>query len=228
SLLVLAQLVVWVECGPPLLLALLEMAAFLEMVVAGKAGFVGGRAKMRSGLLNIWGGGLLKAIMPKFKESDDLNVNCIVVNMDVEQLKARSDAVFLDANSVTLHGEGTYDFKNDQLEMVLEPKTKNIAIGDISSAVNVSGPISNLKTSPNVFDLGKKVGGLLLGAVNPAFYAVTLADLNLSDKHPCKQFVIEQEVLPPPPKKEEAKEEAPAAEAAPEGEAKPKAGTPNN
>ncbi|MEM7651311.1 MAG: AsmA family protein, partial [Pseudomonadota bacterium] len=37
--------------------------------LSGKAGFVGGRAKMRSGLLNIWGGGLLKAIMPKFKES---------------------------------------------------------------------------------------------------------------------------------------------------------------
>jgi hypothetical protein len=178
--------------------------------LSGKAGFVGGKARMRSGLLNIWGGGLLNALLPDFEENNDLNVNCVVANLDIENLKAQSDAVFVDTQRVTLRGKGTYDFKADHLEMVLEPKPKDISIGDISAAINLSGPLSDLKTAPNAFDLGKKVGGLLLGAVNPAFYALTLADLGLNENHPCKAFVIEKEVLPPPesPPEEKAEEEA--------------------
>ena len=177
--------------------------------LSGKVNFVGGKGKMRSGLLNIWGGGLLNALLPSFEESKDLQVNCVVANLDIENLKGHSDAVFVDTELVTLHGKGTYDFKADNLEMVLEPKPKDIAIGDLSSAVNISGPISGLSVTPNVFDLGKKVGGLLLGAVNPAFYALTLADLGLNDDHPCKAFVIEKEVLPPPEEVTEDLEEAP-------------------
>ncbi len=171
--------------------------------LSGKAGFVGGKGRMKSAILNIWGGGLLNALFPSFEEESDLNVNCVVANLDIENLQGHSDAVFVDTDRVTLHGKGTYDFKTDNLEMTLEPKPKDIAIGDISSAVNISGPLSNLSVSPNVFDLGKKVGGLLLGAVNPAFYALTLADLGLQDDHPCKAFVIEKEVLPPPETKSE-------------------------
>ncbi len=165
--------------------------------LSGKVNFVGGAGRMRSGLLNIWGGGLLNAILPSFEETNDLKVNCVVANLDIENLKGHSDAIFVDTELVTLHGKGTYDFKADNLEMVLEPKPKDVAIGDLSSAVNISGPLSDLTVTPNVFDLGKKVGGLLLGAVNPAFYALTLADLGLNDDHPCKAFVIEKEVLPP-------------------------------
>jgi len=171
--------------------------------LSGKAGFVGGKGKMRSGLLNVWGGGLLNALLPSFEESSDVNMNCVVVNLDIKNFKGHSDSVFVDTQRVTLHGEGTYDFRADQLEMVLEPKPKDVSIGDIAAAVNVSGPLSGLSASPNVYDLGKKVGGFLLGAVNPAFYAVTLADLGLNDDHPCKAFVIEKEVLPAPDVPEE-------------------------
>lgn len=182
--------------------------------LSGKASFIGGKAHMPSNLLNVWGGGLLNALLPDFSPEQELNVNCVVVNMDIEDLKARSDAVFVDTQRITLNGEGTYDFKNDQLEMLLEPKAKDIAIGDISSAVNVSGPLSDLKTSPNVFSLGKKVGGLLLGTVNPAFFALSLADLNLSENHPCKEFIIEQEELPAPDySKAKQDEELPAQDA---------------
>ena len=169
--------------------------------LSGKAGFVGGKAEMDAGMLNIWGGGLLNALLPSLEEEADLNVNCVVANLDIENLKGHSDAVFVDTQRITLHGEGTYNFKKDDLEMVLEPKAKDVAIVDIASAVNISGPLSDLKTSPNVFSLGEKVGGILLGAVNPAFYALTLTDLGLNDDHPCKAFVIEKEVLPAPEEK---------------------------
>ena len=171
--------------------------------LSGKVSFVGGKGEMRSGLLEFWGGGLLNALMPKLGHEEKLNLNCVVVNMDIENLKGRSDAVFIDTKRITLRGEGTYDFKNDVLDMLIEPNAKDIAIGDVSSALNVSGPLSDLSVKPNLFSLGKKLGGLALGAVNPAFYALTLTDLGLQDNHPCKQYVIEKEILPPPDLKPE-------------------------
>ena len=177
--------------------------------LSGKVEFVSGNAEMETGLLEIWGGGLLNALLPNIGQKEEMKVNCVVVNMDVKNLKGQSDAVFVDTGRITVHGKGTFDFQNQVLDMVVEPKAKSVAIGDLSSAVNVSGPINDLQVSPNLFSLGKKVGGLLLGAVNPAFYALSLANLGLGDNHPCKKFVIEKEVLPPPTPKTEQERENP-------------------
>lgn len=191
-----------------------SMSALVEGL-SGRVDFIGGNAKMRSGLLDFWGGGLLNALMPKLGEEEELNVNCVVVNMDVKNLKGQSDAVFVDTGRVTLSGEGTYDFKSNYIDIVLDPKTKGIAVGDISAAVNVTGPIDSVDVSPNVLDLGKRVGGILLGAVNPAFYALSIADMGLGENHPCKEFIIQKEELPPPEDKQEDNKEqetAPAEE----------------
>jgi hypothetical protein len=94
-------------------------------------------------------------------------------------------------------GEGRYDIAKDNLDVQMTPKPKDIAVGDISSSVIVSGPLSDLKADISAFGLGKKIGGLMLGAVNPLFLAVTLADYGLNDNHPCKAFVIEKEELAP-------------------------------
>lgn len=180
--------------------------------LSGRVDFVGGKAEMRSGLLDFWGGGLLNALMPKLGEDEKLNVNCVVVNMDIKNLKGQSDAVFVDTGRVTLSGEGTYDFKENRIDIVLDPKSKGISVGDISAAVNITGPLNELEVSPNMLDLGKRVGGILLGAVNPAFYALSVADLGLRDNHPCSEFIIQKETLPPPEEKKKEPAASPDAE----------------
>ena len=170
----------------------------LKNGINGKVHFVGGKAEMHSGLLDLWGGGLLNSLLPSLSGDETLNVNCVVANFDIKNLKAQSDAMFVDTKRITLNGEGVYDFEAERLDLTLEPKAKDIAIGDLSAAVNVTGPLSDLSVSPNTFSLAKKAGGILLGTVNPAFYALTLTGLGLDDGHPCKEFVIEREELPPP------------------------------
>ncbi len=186
----------------------------LQSSLRGTLSFVGGEGKMRSNVLNIWGGGLLNALLPNFGEDTSLEMNCIVANFKLDNAIAEADALFVDTKSVTLTGSGNYNIDKDDVDMKLTPKAKDVALGDISSVVNISGPLSDMSATPNMFDLGKKVGGLLLGAVNPAFLAVTLTDLGLRDSHPCKAFIIEKEDLaaPPEPKAEEASEVSPEAE----------------
>ncbi len=169
----------------------------LQKNVKGEISFIGGEGTMQSDVLNIWGGGLLNALLPNVTGADDLKSNCVVLDFELEQGIAKAKSVFVDTDRVTLIGEGRYDIGNDNFDMQLTPKSKAIAIGDISSSVIVSGSLTDLKANISAFGLGKKIGGMLLGAVNPAFLAVTLADFGLSDNHPCKAYVIEKEELAP-------------------------------
>ena len=168
----------------------------------GTANAAGGKGKMRSGLLDLWGGGLLNALLPDFEAANALNLNCVVANFEIEKGVANSKAVFVDTQNITLSGEGSYNIAKDDMDLKLTPKTKDVALVDVGPGVVLSGSLGDLSVSPSAVDLGKKIGGLLLGAINPAFLALSLTDLGLSDDHPCKAFVIEGETLAPKEEKQ--------------------------
>ena len=155
----------------------------------GQAMFVGGEGKFRSGAVNIWGGGLINALLPDISPEEELGVNCAIMDFTIENGIATSNALFVDGKHITLAGEGTYDIAQDNLDISLKPKPKEIAVGSVATAIKITGPLGNPSIGPSLFDLGAKLGGLLLGAVNPAFLAFSLADIGLNDKHPCATFM---------------------------------------
>lgn len=169
----------------------------IKKTLKGSLSIVAGKGQMRSKILDLWGSGLLNAMVPDFSDKSNLNVNCAVMNLDIESQTASVKTLFLDTERVRVTGAGQYNVAEDNLNIKLEPKAKEISIGDISPAVILTGPISSPSINPSALDVGKKIGGLLLGAVNPAFYALTLVDMDLGDQHPCKGFVIESEQLGP-------------------------------
>lgn len=161
----------------------------LKSTMSGHIGFVGGKGEFPASALNIWGGGLLNALLPDFDPDSKTQLNCMIADFKAEEGVFETAALFMDTARVTLVGEGDYDLPQDKLDIQLTPKPKSISIGDISAAVNVKGPIGKPSISPSMFSLGKKLGGLLLGAINPAFLAFTLADLGLNENHPCNEFL---------------------------------------
>ncbi len=162
----------------------------------GQATFIGGEGRFKSGVINLWGGGLVNAILPDISTEEELGVNCAIVDFKIEDSLATSNTMFLDGKHVTLAGTGTYDIVEDNLDISIKPKSKDIAIGSLATAINITGSIGNPSISPSLFSFGAKIGGLLLGIVNPAFLAFTLTDIGLSDEHPCAAFIGVAENLP--------------------------------
>lgn len=153
--------------------------------LSGKVSFIGGEGTFPAAALNLWGGGLINALLPDFDPDTNTKLYCAIADFKVEKGVARSNALLLDAKRVGIAGEGEYDIVNDDLDITLEPSSKDVAIGDIAAAVNISGSIASPSISPSLMSLGKKLGGLMLGAVNPALLVVTFTDLELGDDHPC-------------------------------------------
>lgn len=165
----------------------------LKENVNGGFSLITAQAELPTRMLNIWGGGLINAMLPELDKQANTHINCFIADFGVENGVAKSNALFLDAKRVLVQGEGEYDVVKDELDIELKPKTKSISLGDISSEVSISGSISSPDISPSALGLLKKIGGLTLGLVNPAFLAYSLTDLGLGNNHPCREFIGEGE-----------------------------------
>lgn len=171
----------------------------------GEIAFIAGQGRVSSKVFNVWTVGLASAILPSAaKKGEALQLNCAIADFKVENSIANASAMFVDTERLTLRGKGKYDIVADELDMTLTPKQKSITIGDVASGVDINGSLSNPSYSLNVLDLGLKIGKTLLGTVNPAFYAIGLADMGLTDKHPCYAFIEPSKKEKPAPKAEEA------------------------
>lgn len=161
----------------------------IKSSMSGEFSFLGGKGQFDTGLLNLWGGGLVNALVPGGEDAESAQLHCVIANAAIEKGVAEFQALFADTERVTIVGKGNYDITDDRLNIQLEPKPKQIALLDVASAVNITGSITNPSISPSVFSLGKKLGGLFLGTINPAFLAVQLTNLGLNEKHPCAEFL---------------------------------------
>jgi len=158
--------------------------------LSGDLSIILGKGAYKLSGIGLWGGGLVNAIMPDLNPDEDLStINCGIANIKVEKGIAEVQTLFFDTARVTLVGKGSYDIEKDELNLTFKPEAKDIAIGTINSAVTVTGPIDEPSISPSLMDLGSKIGGLLLGAVNPAFFAFSLTDLGLTENHPCAEYI---------------------------------------
>tara|TARA_B100001778_G_scaffold318469_1_gene307046 strand:+ start:2179 stop:3834 length:1656 start_codon:yes stop_codon:yes gene_type:complete len=140
-------------------------------------------------LLNLWGGGLLNSFLPSFeKEGGTVSkLNCAIVKGDVAEGVMTFKPLLLDVKRLTLGGVGTYNWPKDHMEIILKPKPKGITIGSIATDMNVSGPIADLRVNVNKTSALKKLGTMALGAVNPAFWALSLAQVKLDGDDVCAQ-----------------------------------------
>ena len=166
--------------------------------LAGEMSLVTADNHMKTGMIDLWGGGLLSAILPDLTEQSDSRLNCVIAHAGIEGGTAIFDTILMDTDRVSVIGKGVYNIADDALDIRLKPESKGLAIGTVNPAVNVRGSLGAPEASASAASLGAKLGGLLLGAVNPAMWALSFADLGLNDGHPCMPFLEEkpQETAP--------------------------------
>lgn len=163
----------------------------LKRNLNGHITLLAGRGALASSTLNIWGGGLMNAMIPDFSKNRTRRLNCAVGHFEFNNSLATAAPLFLDTSEVTISGAGTINLrKKDALNLVLTPNAKQTAPFDVATAVNVSGPLDNPYITPDMASAAGKVGGLLLGTVNPAFLAFSMTDFGLTKQNPCKPFLV--------------------------------------
>lgn len=145
------------------------------------------KAKIGARFINLWGGGILTAFIPSFEKAPDSDLNCARLKVTYEDGKGIVQPFLLDTDRVTLFGKGEMIVPENSLNLVIKPKSKGMSLGNISSDLRVKGKITEPEFSLDRISALKKIGTIALGAVNPAFYIFSLADLGLNENDVCAQ-----------------------------------------
>ena len=151
----------------------------------GDAVLIAGEGKLAGGMLNLWGGGLMAAMLPDFKPEDALTLNCAIADFKINGGVGRPAALFIDMPRLSVTGDGEINIPQNKVDIRLTPGMKDVSPGALSAVpVRISGPFSNLSVAPDAAGAGANPG-----AVNPALLALSTVDLGLTKEHPCYQFI---------------------------------------
>ena len=161
----------------------------LRRSLQGRLSVIAAKGELTSSSLNFWGGGLVNALIPNKDKAKELRLNCALMDFDIKQGIGKAKSLFLDTKRVQVVGKGKFNLVDETIDLVLTPNAKSTALFDVATAINVTGPLTDPKVSPNALSLGKKIGGLLVGAINPAFLAISITDFGISKEHPCMESV---------------------------------------
>lgn len=163
--------------------------ADLEKNLKGEITTIAGKGELTRDTMLYWGGGLLNTMMPSLSSSDRLKMNCMVADFVVSGTRANAKTLFMDLSDLTVVGEGSINLSKMTLDLELTPHPKEVSVLDGGITVDVTGPVSAPRIEPDGLSVGKKIGELFLGTLNPVFFALSLTDLGLNESHPCHAYL---------------------------------------
>jgi AsmA protein len=127
-----------------------------------------------------------------------VKLRCAAVAFDVTQGKMQATTLVFDTQVTTVYGTGSIDLAQEELDLVLEPRTKDTSPLALRSPIYVRGSFAQPKVD---FDKMKIVvraaGALAMGSVNPLLALVPLVDAGPGKDSDCSRILREAGVGPP-------------------------------
>ena len=152
----------------------------------GTAGAVMGKGHL-SKYLDLIGMDLSRKVIPFWGNTKEAGrVKCAVVQFDIKNGVATSQAFVFDTELTVLTGEGDIKLATEQLNFLLAPEPKDPSLFSLATKLRVGGTIQDPTVRPDMVSLAEK-GVKFLGAlaVGPVGLLAPFVNLGAHQKHPC-------------------------------------------
>jgi hypothetical protein len=152
----------------------------------GRANWVMGKGRVKSGYVDLLGADLLRfAASAGSHNSDATAVNCLVARFDVAKGVATSQGILFDTDRMTVKGEGTVNLGNERLALLFTPRPKETSLINLAMPWRVEGTLKSPAVSVDQGALAERAAGALLSAVNPLALLVPMVTATNSEQNPC-------------------------------------------
>lgn len=152
----------------------------------GRVLLTGGKGEIAGDALNFWAGDLFSSILRG--PASETELTCAIADFTVESGVARSRAIIIDTPQVTIVGKGSVDLVKEYVNIKFDPKPKKPALVSLATPVVVSGKFGAVTAEPEPEALAKKLGGLMLGAINPAAALLPMMEEGTGNREPCRHY----------------------------------------
>jgi hypothetical protein len=157
----------------------------------GKFQVVADKGSIPKWVLEIWGGGLLRLIIPTtWAEDPTTDLNCAVGRFDIAEGVMRSQILLADTKRVTVAGEAIVNWQNEQVDGLFKPQPKDPTLFHLGTPIKLSGTLAYPKVGSaqsGIVSLGKWA----IGLTSPAALIVVFGDVGAKEKNPCAALLKE-------------------------------------
>jgi uncharacterized protein involved in outer membrane biogenesis len=163
-----------------------------EMMGSAKGQFqvVADKGTIPKWVLELWGSGLLRIILPTTWEDKVTDLNCAVARFDWAEGVMRSQTLLADTKRVTVAGEAVVNWQNEQLDGLFKPQPKDATLFHLGTPIQLSGTLAYPKVGSaqsGIVSLGKWA----IGLTSPAALIVVFGDVGAKEKNPCAALLKE-------------------------------------
>jgi uncharacterized protein involved in outer membrane biogenesis len=114
-------------------------------------------------------------------------INCAVVQFDIQKGVATSTAFVFDTQVGILSALGDINLDTEQVNFLLNPRPKDFSLVSLSTKLRVSGTLLNPKVRPDTLSLAKKGAEMLSAlALGPIGLLAPFIKLGAHNRHPCE------------------------------------------
>ena len=119
-----------------------------------------------------------------------VKLRCAVADFDVKQGRMQTEALVFDTEVTTLLGTGSIDLKQEQLDLTLNPRTKNTSPLSLRSPIYIRGSFAQPRAEVDKGRVAlRAAGAVALGALNPFLALIPLIDAGPGKDSDCGQLV---------------------------------------
>jgi AsmA protein len=129
-----------------------------------------------------------------------VKLRCAVADFDVKHGVMKTEALVFDTQVTTLIGSGSIDLAQEQLNITLNPKTKNTSPVALRSPIYLRGSFAQPKVEiDKVRVTARALGAVVLGAISPLLALIPLIDAGPGKDSDCAQLVRDARAWPQAP-----------------------------
>ena len=140
-------------------------------------------------LLELWGGGLVRLLIPTtWFEKDVTDLNCAVCRFEINDGIMQSNLMLADTERITVAGETVLDLKTEQVAGLFNPKNKEAVLFRLGTPIKVTGTLAEIKAEPAQSGL-VTLEKLILGLSHPGSLILLFGDLGTTEKNPCEALL---------------------------------------
>ncbi len=180
----------------------------------GHTSIIMGKGRIDNKYVNILGGdftsGIFSLLNPAKEQKNYTTINCMVSRFDIKNGIAKSSALVLDTDKMSVVGEGQINLKTEELDLSLDPAPKgglggfSLSLRELTRPLKLAGtlaePSLGIDAKRAAMMIGKTIGGMTL--FGPAGIAAALISKDSKEENPCLSAIKAANVQKPETKKE--------------------------
>ena len=158
----------------------------------GRVGLVVASGQISKLLMEQVGLHLLEILELSLAGDKNINLRCAVADFSVKNGVLETSALILDTDVTTITGQGSIDLGREQLDLTLEPKTRNTSLVALRSPIYVKGTFSRPEITIDKARVAARGGvAIALGIVNPLLALIPLVEAGPGIQSDCGQLITQ-------------------------------------